>query len=161
MPNQQARRLTRVRSLFAAGVGPLDGVVLLILPKVDPPHGGQGVNIRSTALLGAVALPLGKSMPVDQVGPPGGVVADEDAIADSVPAEGLGRSDGAGEGLWGGGGSSAAGCRGGGSAVLIGWPLVRGRGRRVGGRRHRRARKQGIKMNACENGARNHELENL
>ena len=93
-------------------------------------------------------------MPIDQVGPPGGVVADEDAITDAVPAEGLGRSDGTGEDLRGGGGSSTAGCRGGRSAVLIGGPLGRGRG--VDVRRHRQA-----KNNECENGAQKHKLDIL
>jgi len=88
--------LTCVRPLFAPGVGPLHGVVLLILPKVDPRNGRQRIDIRPTALLGAIALPIWKAMLIDQVVPAGGVVANQDAISDAVPAEGLGGSDGTG-----------------------------------------------------------------
>ena len=72
--------LTCVRPLFAPGVGPLHGVVLLILPKVDPRYGRQRINIRPAALLGAIALPIWKAMLIDQVVPAGGVVANQDAI---------------------------------------------------------------------------------
>ena len=126
--------LTCIRPLFSPGVGPLHGVILLILPKVDPRNGRQRIDIRPTALLGAIALPIREAMPIDQVVPAGGVVANQDAISDAVPPEGLGGSDGAG-GYRGRNGRQrrATAGRGRGTAIMVRRPLG---GRRRGGRRH-------------------------
>lgn len=137
--------LTCIRPLFAPGVGPLHGVILLILPKVDPRHGRQRIDVRPAALLGAIALPTREAMPIDQVVPAGGVVANQDAISNTVPAEGLGGSDGAG-GYRGRNSRRrrAAAIRCSGTAVLIRRPLRRRRRGARGSRRHR-GRRRSIK----------------